>query len=173
MLKKSDTNLNKLNSNHKSLTSLKVLTNSEMIKLPQNNQGNNNSTNNNLRSSSNIQKLHQVNSGHVRKNSENIFMVKGSSLNMLNNVPNNNSSEKSSISQIRQEQFNKTGAIKPFDLIGTETERNVKSRHEHLFRSERSPNVKKSNNFLIGNNQNEENKSEFPQLYLNNNNQDE
>lgn len=165
MLKKSDTNLNKLNSNQKSLSSLKVLTNSEMAKLPQSNIGNNGSSSNNLRSSSNMQKLNQGNVGPARKNSENIYIIKGTNINMLNNVQNINSSEKS--------QFNKTGAIKPFDLIGTETERNVKTKHEHLFRSERSPNVKKNNNFLIGNNFHEENKSEFPQLNINNFNQEE
>ena len=153
------------------MTSLKVLPNSEIVKIPHNNQGINNLNHNSLKSSINTNRINQGQSGHVRKSSENIFLIKGSNINILN--PNNNFSEKSSISHFRQEQFNKTGAIKPFDLLGTETERNVKSKHEQLFRSERSPMTKKSNNFLIGNNLQDEKKSEFPNLYLNNNNQEE
>ena len=123
---------------------------------------------NSVRTSSNFNKQgNQTNLGHAKKSSENMFLVRNNSI--FNSNASNNIFEKASFSQIRQEQFNKTGSNKPFDMISPESERNVKSKHEQFFRSDKSPVVKKNNNFFSANSTIEEKKSEFPNVFQSNN----
>lgn len=163
--KKLESNLNKMSQNQKSFSNLKVTNALESFKVQPSNGGNNSSNANSVRTSSNFNKNGQA-PIHLKKNSENLFLVKNNSnlnLNVFNNA--NNAFEKASFSQIRQEQFNKTGNSKIYDYLNPESERNVKSKHEHLFRSDKSPLTKKNNNFFSANSTIEEKKSELPNLH--------
>ena len=127
ILNKADTNLNKINQNQKSNNNLKVLNNLESLKLVNNNYNAINNNQNNTKTSTNFNKF-AINpaSTHMKKNSENLFLVKNNNI----NLNSNSTSERASFSQIRQEQFNKTNTFKPLELISPESERNSKNKSE-------------------------------------------
>jgi hypothetical protein len=53
--------------------------------------------------------------------------------------------------------------------LNPESERNVKSKNDQLFRSDKTPQIKKNNNFFNSNGTIEEKKSDLPNLHAVNN----
>ena len=105
------------------MNNLAVLNNLDPLKIINNNQ-------NTIKTSSNFNKLGMNSmSSHMKKNSENLFLVKNNNI----NLNNNSTSDRASLSQIKNEQFNKTNTFKPLDqIINPETERSSKNKSEIL-----------------------------------------
>lgn len=132
--KKSETNLNRNNSNQRSFNNLKVSAQLENLKFPNTMGQSTNSNNYKIRTSSNFNKQTsaQSPSNLNKKTSENFLVKNNNNPNLFINNNGSNTFERAPFPQFRQEQSSKTGSSTQIELISPETERITRTKMDQF-----------------------------------------